>query len=180
MLRKEPKGAEVSEDDVFVYVANFSDKKFKLKINQIQAKETPEENARTNEQVRPALARRGCHSAMLSRLATGALQPDLVWGREGRGIAGGGVVQALATSQRAWLRVSAQVLQDRQYQIDAALVRTMKARKQLSHKLLVNEVMTQLKFNLRPLDIKRRIEGLIERDYLERDGEAQDLYNYLA
>jgi cullin 4 len=73
-----------------------------------------------------------------------------------------------------------QVLQDRQYQIDAALVRVMKARKQLSHKLLVNEVMQQLKFNIRPTDIKKRIEGLIERDYLERDGEAHDVYNYLA
>lgn len=33
-----------------------------------------------------------------------------------------------------------QVLQDRQYQIDAALVRIMKTRKTLSHKLLVSEV----------------------------------------
>jgi cullin-4 len=31
-------------------------------------------------------------------------------------------------------------MQDRQYQIDAALVRIMKTRKTLSHKLLVSEV----------------------------------------
>lgn len=42
-----------------------------------------------------------------------------------------------------------QVLQDRQYQIDAALVRIMKTRKALSHKLLIQEAMTQLKFPLK-------------------------------
>ena len=38
------------------------------------------------------------------------------------------------------------MLQDRQYQIDAAVVRVMKTRKALSHKLLVAELMAQLKF----------------------------------
>jgi cullin 4 len=73
-----------------------------------------------------------------------------------------------------------QVLQDRQYQIDAAIVRTMKARKQLSHKLLVNEVMTQLKFTIRATDLKKRIENLIEREYLARAPDNMDVYNYLA
>ena len=73
-----------------------------------------------------------------------------------------------------------QVLQDRQYQIDAAIVRTMKARKQLSHKLLVNEVMTQLKFTIRATDLKKRIENLIEREYLARTADSMDVYNYLA
>ena len=73
-----------------------------------------------------------------------------------------------------------QVLQDRQYQIDAAIVRTMKARKTLSHKLLVNEVMTQLKFTIRATDLKKRIENLIEREYLARAADSMDVYNYLA
>lgn len=73
-----------------------------------------------------------------------------------------------------------QVLQDRQYQIDAAIVRTMKARKQLSHKLLVNEVMTQLKFTIRATDLKKRIENLIEREYLARAADSMEVYNYLA
>ena len=38
------------------------------------------------------------------------------------------------------------VFQDRQYQVDAAIVRIMKTRKSLSHTLLINELLTQLKF----------------------------------
>ena len=73
-----------------------------------------------------------------------------------------------------------QVLQDRQYQIDAAVVRVMKTRKSLSHKLLVAEVLQQLRFPLAASDLKKRIESLIEREYLERDAGSKDLYNYLA
>lgn len=62
-----------------------------------------------------------------------------------------------------------QVLQDRQYQIDAALVRIMKTRKSLSHKLLIQEALQQLKFPLKATDLKKRIESLIDREYLARD-----------
>ena len=54
-------------------------------------------------------------------------------------------------------------------QIDAAIVRVMKTRKTLSHKLLVSELMVQLKFPVRGTDLKKRIESLIDREYLERD-----------
>ena len=37
------------------------------------------------------------------------------------------------------------VFQDRQYQIDAAIVRIMKMRKSLSHSLLISELYHQLK-----------------------------------
>jgi hypothetical protein len=40
-------------------------------------------------------------------------------------------------------------MQDRQYQIDAAIVRIMKTRKSLSHKLLIAEAMQQLKFPMK-------------------------------
>ncbi len=54
-------------------------------------------------------------------------------------------------------------------QIDAAIVRIMKTRKSLSHKLLVQELLIQLKFPIRAQDLKKRTESLIDREYLERD-----------
>ncbi|KAG2445601.1 hypothetical protein HXX76_000212 [Chlamydomonas incerta] len=77
-------------------------------------------------------------------------------------------------------KTNEQVLQDRQYQIDAALVRIMKTRKTLSHKLLVAEALQQLKFPLKAADLKKRIESLIDREYLARDPNDANVYNYLA
>jgi len=77
--------------------------------------------------------------------------------------------------------VNAKVLLERQYAIDATVVRIMKARKKLSHNLLLTEVFKQLKFPLNSLDVKKRIESLIERDYLERENEdSESFYVYLA
>ncbi len=72
------------------------------------------------------------------------------------------------------------VFQDRQYQIDAAIVRIMKTRKSLSHNLLITELFQQLKFAVKPQDLKKRIESLIDREYLERDQKNSQVYNYLA
>ncbi|RHY31676.1 hypothetical protein DYB32_003258 [Aphanomyces invadans] len=72
------------------------------------------------------------------------------------------------------------VFRERQYQVDAAIVRIMKARKTLSHALLMSELFVQLKFPAKPVDIKRRIESLIDREYLERDKTNAQMYNYLA
>jgi len=72
------------------------------------------------------------------------------------------------------------VFQDRQYQIDAAIVRIMKTRKVLSHTLLITELFQQLKFPIKPADLKKRIESLIDREYLERDKTNPQIYNYLA
>jgi cullin 4 len=38
----------------------------------------------------------------------------------------------------------------------------------------------QLKFPAKPIDLKKRIESLIEREYLERDDANPQIYNYLA
>lgn len=73
------------------------------------------------------------------------------------------------------------VAEDRSIAIEAAIVRIMKARKTLGHQMLISEVLTQLSFFKPNLKIiKRRIEALIDREYLERDPDAQNTYRYLA
>eukprot|EP00252_Welwitschia_mirabilis_P026343 TRINITY_DN8630_c0_g1_i1.p1 TRINITY_DN8630_c0_g1~~TRINITY_DN8630_c0_g1_i1.p1 ORF type:complete len:804 (+),score=179.82 TRINITY_DN8630_c0_g1_i1:191-2602(+) len=122
VLVKQPKGRDVEDHDVFLFNEEFNAPLFRLKVNQIQLKETAEENATTTERV----------------------------------------------------------FQDRQYQIDAAIVRIMKTRKVLSHTLLITELYQQLKFPIKPADLKKRIESLIDREYLERDQSNPQIYNYLA
>lgn len=50
-----PPGKEVLDTDTFTFDRRFSHPLFKVKINQIQIKETVEENKRTNDQVRAPL-----------------------------------------------------------------------------------------------------------------------------
>ncbi|KAK1385178.1 Cullin-1 [Heracleum sosnowskyi] len=71
---------------------------------------------------------------------------------------------------------------DRRYAIDASLVRIMKSRKVLGHQQLVMECVEQLNRMFKPdfKVIKRRIEDLISRDYLERDKENQNMFKYVA
>ena len=119
---KSPKGKDIDEGDRFQYNREFTHQLIFIKINQVQMKETTEEQKATEERV----------------------------------------------------------FQDRQYQIDAAIVRIMKMRKTLSHTLLLNELFTQLKFPVKPPDLKKRIESLIDRDYMERDKDNANQYNYVA
>uniref|UniRef100_A0A3B3SBQ4 Cullin-4A n=1 Tax=Paramormyrops kingsleyae TaxID=1676925 RepID=A0A3B3SBQ4_9TELE len=122
VLNKTPRGRDVEDGDRFEFNSDFRHKLFRIKINQIQMKETVEEQVSTTERV----------------------------------------------------------FQDRQYQIDAAIVRVMKMRKTLSHTLLVSELYNQLKFPVKPGDLKKRIESLIDRDYMERDKESPNQYHYVA
>jgi cullin 4 len=72
------------------------------------------------------------------------------------------------------------VSRDRLYLIDAVLVRILKARKTILHKDLILQVIDQVKVPAQPADIKKRIESLIEREYMERDAQDRSRYNYLA
>ncbi|KAF9604479.1 hypothetical protein IFM89_006801 [Coptis chinensis] len=79
-------------------------------------------------------------------------------------------------------KVIEDVDKDRRYAIDASIVRIMKSRKVLGHQQLVMECVEQLSRMFKPdfKAIKKRIEDLITRDYLERDKENPNLYKYLA
>ncbi|KAL0336352.1 UNVERIFIED_CONTAM: Cullin-3A [Sesamum radiatum] len=74
------------------------------------------------------------------------------------------------------------VEEDRKPQIEAAIVRIMKSRRVLDHNNIIAEVTKQLqsRFLANPGEIKKRIESLIERDFLERDDSDRRLYRYLA
>lgn len=90
------------------------------------------------------------------------------------------VVAKETDAERTETRVK--VDDDRKHQIEAAIVRIMKARKLLDHNVLILEVINQLKsrFSPTPSAIKARIESLIEREFLERSAENRRVYRYLA
>ncbi|KAL9096825.1 MAG: hypothetical protein Q9165_000789 [Trypethelium subeluteriae] len=121
-LTKHPKGREINDDDTFTINAGFSHEKYRVKINQVQLKETKEENKETHE------------------------------------------------------RVAA----DRAFETQAAIVRIMKSRKLITHAELVAEVIkaTKSRGQLNVADIKKNIDRLIEKDYMER--EENNSYSYIA
>nr|GEW63000.1 cullin-1 [Tanacetum cinerariifolium] len=79
-------------------------------------------------------------------------------------------------------KVMEDVDQDRHFAIDASLVRIMKSRKVLNRQQLVSECTEQLSRICKPdfKVIKKRIEDLITREYLERDKENPNQFRYLA
>uniref|UniRef100_A0A166B5D3 Cullin neddylation domain-containing protein n=1 Tax=Daucus carota subsp. sativus TaxID=79200 RepID=A0A166B5D3_DAUCS len=93
-----------------------------------------------------------------------------------------GTVVAQKESEPEKLETRQRVEEDRKPQIEAAIVRIMKARRVLDHNNIVTEVTKQLqsRFLPNPIIIKKRIESLIEREFLERDKEDRKLYRYLA
>lgn len=76
----------------------------------------------------------------------------------------------------------AQVNETRKFQIDAVIVRIMKSRKTSTVTQLIGETTQQLavRFTPKPVDVKKRIDDLIEREYLERDSDDTKVLKYLA
>ncbi|GJN22269.1 hypothetical protein PR202_gb09823 [Eleusine coracana subsp. coracana] len=93
-----------------------------------------------------------------------------------------GTVVAQKESEPEKQETRQRVEEDRKPQIEAAIVRIMKSRRVLDHNSIVSEVTKQLqaRFLPNPVVIKKRIESLIEREFLERDKVDRKLYRYLA
>jgi len=91
-------------------------------------------------------------------------------------------IQASKTSagERDTLPTRSAIMEDRKHEIDAAIVRIMKARKELQHNQLTSEAILALtsRFKADPRDIKKRIEHLIEREFLERIPGDIKVYKY--
>ncbi|VDO88126.1 unnamed protein product [Heligmosomoides polygyrus] len=127
VLLKTPMNKEIKEDDVFTVNSDIKEMRFRIRISEVQIKET-----------------------------------------------------TLELQEEEYKAVEDEVNQDRQYQIDAAIVRVMKTRKKLNHQLLISELFAQLRFPVRAADLKKRIGSLMERDYLRRCDEDPNLYQYVA
>jgi len=74
------------------------------------------------------------------------------------------------------------VAADRNYETQAAIVRIMKARKRISHAELVAETIkaTRSRGTLEVGGIKRNIERLIEKEFVEREEGEGNWYGYIA
>nr|CAG4718449.1 unnamed protein product [Naegleria fowleri] len=90
------------------------------------------------------------------------------------------VVVQVTQQQKQEINQKAQ--EERKYVIDAALVRIMKARKVLKYQELMTETIKQLSSHFLPDPklIKKRVEDLIAREYLERDAKDSSTIQYVA
>lgn len=124
VLRKDPQGRDVNDTDTFGFNEGFKNERHRVRINQIQMRETVEEQESTETRV----------------------------------------------------------LLDRELVLQAAAVRILKARKQLKHTELLQDVVDAIKgrFQVDVAEIKKTFEILIDKEYMERVEGERGVYRYLA
>lgn len=155
ILKKASKGRGItSDDDKFTYNKDYTSKLKRVRIPLVK-------------------------EISLSQDAGGAEE-----GGVARSSAAAAAHASASTSSSAALdgSIPVAVEEDRRHLVEAAIVRIMKARKTLNHNELIAEVTKQLsiRFSPAPQFIKKRIESLIEREYLERSENEHRLYMYIA
>lgn len=77
------------------------------------------------------------------------------------------------------------VQKSRDHEIDAAIVRIMKARKSVKYQILVSEVIRLIedvskRFRPQPSQIKMRLEDLVDKEYIRRDDDDHEVFVYVA
>lgn len=78
--------------------------------------------------------------------------------------------------------ITEKVDEDRRHMVEATIVKVMKTRRRIDHNALLTECTKILSAKFTPdmTMIKKRIESLIDREYLERDPEDRRFYKYIA
>jgi cullin-4 len=76
--------------------------------------------------------------------------------------------------------IAEKTAKDRPLVLDAAIVRIMKARQTLLHSELAEQVSRAVKLIVTPADLKKRVELLLEREYLKRDDKDFSRYHYVS
>ncbi|KAJ3485804.1 hypothetical protein NLI96_g4680 [Meripilus lineatus] len=124
VLKKQPVGKNVNDGDVFSFNSDFTDPGYRVHINSIQVKETPEESKKT---------------------------------------------QSLIES-------------DRKHVLDAAIVRIMKARKEMKNEDLKTATIDAVKNHFVPdvEMIKQRIGELVDQEYIKRSETDMNTFLYVA
>ena len=92
------------------------------------------------------------------------------------------ITYSLHQQQQEMEQTHASVEEDRKLYLQAAIVRIMKARKSVKHNELIQEVINQAKNRFTPsiTMIKKCIETLMDKQYLERTADTSDQYSYIA
>jgi cullin 3 len=146
-LIKEPSDKNIEETDTFTFNDKFRSKLFKVKVPVAPPKETDQERNTTKSRVD--------EDRKLLYVILKSYERERERERERR----------QRREKREGCKIHFKI-----FRIDAAIVRIMKARKTMEHNNLIAEVTKQLssRFPPNPIVIKKRIESLIEREYLER------------